>query len=107
MNLVFCTISVDKAEEFTNILLEKKLIACVNMIEQVKSKYWWEGKIQVDQETLLIMKTKKELAQELKEAIEIYHPYDVPEIVFIDVDKVNQPYLDWILSNTTNILEQI
>lgn len=100
MNLVFCTISSEKAEDFTNILLEKKLIACVNMIEKVKSKYWWEGKIQVDQETLLIMKTKKELSQALKEAIEKYHPYDVPEIVFIDVDKVNQPYLDWILSNT-------
>lgn len=102
MNLVFCTISTDKAEEFTNILLEKKLIACVNMIEQVKSKYWWDGKIQIEQETLLIMKTKKELSQELKKAIETYHPYDVPEIVFIDVAQVNQPYLDWILSNTKN-----
>lgn len=98
MNIVFCTCPTDKAEEIADKLLESKLVACVNIIEKVKSKYWWEGKIQTDSEALLIIKTGNEKNEKIKSFIKDIHPYDVPEIVFIDVKDVNKPYLDWVLS---------
>ena len=66
------------------------------MLEGVDSYFWWEGKIDEAKESLLLIKTKKALFDKLRQTIEVHHPYDVPEIVGIGMDKVNDSYLRWL-----------
>jgi len=100
MHIAFCTTPEDKAESIADFILESKLAACVNIVSKVKSKYWWDNKIQCDQETLLIIKTREELINPLIEKIKEIHPYDVPEIIFIKIENGNKDYLDWIKNVT-------
>jgi periplasmic divalent cation tolerance protein len=96
MRVVFCTAPKNKAEEMADKLLEEKLVACVNLVEGIKSKYWWDGKIQTDEETLMIIKTKKELIDPLTSRIKELHPYDVPEIIAMKIKGGSTEYLNWI-----------
>jgi periplasmic divalent cation tolerance protein len=101
MRVVLCTAPKEKADEIAGKLLEEKLVACVNLIEGIKSKYWWDGKIQTDEETLLIIKTKKELIDPLTTRIKELHPYDVPEIIALKIKGGSTEYLNWINSVTS------
>ena len=96
MRVVFCTTPKDRAEDIANQLLEAKLVACVNIIDTIKSKYWWEGKIQTDEESLLIIKSEEKLINELIGKIKEIHPYEVPEVISFKIEEGNQDYLDWI-----------
>lgn len=96
MRVVFCTCPNDKADSIAEDLLNSKLVACVNIIPLVKSKYWWEGKIETDSESLLIIKTTEELISNLINKIKEIHPYKVPEIITIEIKEGNQDYLNWI-----------
>lgn len=100
MILVFCTVPKNKSEEIAKILLEEKLISCVNIISTVKSMYWWNDQIQTDLEELLIIKTKKELFNELVDRIKEIHPYDIPEVISFNIDQGNNEYIDWIYKST-------
>lgn len=90
----------DMANEIGKHLVEKKLAACVNIIENVKSIYRWEGKIEESQETMLIIKTKEKLAKDVMQAVKEKHSYLVPEIIFLDISAGNEEYLDFIGANT-------
>lgn len=80
-----------------NHLLEKKLIACVNFITPVVSLFSWQGKVDREDEVLLILKSRADLFQEqLVPAIESHHPYDVPEILALPVAMGSEQYLRWI-----------
>jgi periplasmic divalent cation tolerance protein len=96
LKLIMTTVPNDKAEEITNLLLEEKLVACVNRIGPVKSKYFWKGEIQGDDEFILFLKTKDELLSQTLERLEEIHPYEVPEIVLLEVEDVNSSYLKWV-----------
>lgn len=96
MKLIMTTCPQDKAEEITDLLLEEKLVACVNRIGSVKSKYFWKGKIQADDECILFLKTTDELAGRTIKRLEKIHPYEVPEIVLLKVEDVNSSYLKWV-----------
>ena len=80
-------------------LVEKKLVACVN-ISKIDSIYSWKGKIENDSEYLAIFKTTKKNQASLKNEIKKLHPYDVPEIAEITVNSMNKPYLDWLVDST-------
>lgn len=96
MKLIMTTCPQDKAEGITNLLLEEKLVACVNRIGPVKSKYFWKGKIQTDDECILFLKTTDELVRRTIKRLEKIHPYEVPEIVLLKVEDVNSSYLKWV-----------
>lgn len=100
MIIVFCTAPKNKSEEIAKILLEEKLVACVNISTQVKSMYWWNDQIQTDTEELMIIKTKKELFSELVTKITEIHPYDVPEIISFKIEEGNGEYLEWLTKST-------
>jgi len=85
----------ESAESVVKKLLEKKLIACANLREH-KAFYWWEGEIEEDTEVGAILKTSVEKWKELREAIKEMHPYTVPIIARIEVDKANREYLEWL-----------
>lgn len=85
-----------EAENLARKILETKLAACVQVLPQMKSFYFWEGKVQNDSEHLLLIKTLDEKFVELKEFIQINHSYDVPEIVALDAKDVSESYLNWM-----------
>jgi periplasmic divalent cation tolerance protein len=88
--------SKEQAREIGKVLVEERLVACVNIIEGMNSMYWWEGKVRQDSETVLIAKTKSALVAELTERVKKLHSYDVPCVVSLQLLEGNQEFLDWI-----------
>jgi periplasmic divalent cation tolerance protein len=80
-------------------LLEKNLVACVNIMP-VRSLYRWKGESCDDEEHLLIIKTRRELADGVIRAIKAEHSYEVPEIIVLPVIAGHAPYLDWVYGET-------
>ena len=85
--------------KIANQLVEKKLVACVN-ITKISSVYSWKGKIENQSEYLALFKTTKTKLRPLKKELEKLHPYDVPEIVEINPISMNKPYLKWVVDST-------
>lgn len=77
-------------------LIRAKLAACVNILENVESHFWWEGKIDTAKEALLIVKTKKNLLNKLIKKVKSRHTYEVPEIIALPIISGNKRYLEWI-----------
>ena len=87
-------------------LVEDKLAACVSVVGGVTSVYRWKGKVEKSKEFLLVIKTRKSLAEDVGQFIKRHHTYTVPEILFLDVERGSMEYLDWLGANTlftTNI----
>ena len=80
-------------------LLEKNLVACVN-ITMVRSLYRWKGEFCDDEEHLLIIKTRRGLADAVIRALKAEHPYEMPEIIVLPVIAGHPPYLDWVYGET-------
>ena len=85
--------------KIANELVKTKIIACVN-ISKINSVYSWNGKIQNSSEYIAIFKTITKNKIKLKKKIVETHPYDVPEIVEIDVTSINKSYLNWLIEST-------
>ena len=85
--------------KIANELVKTKIIACVN-ISKIDSVYSWNGKIQNSSEYIAIFKTIAKNKTKLKKKITETHPYDVPEIVEIDVTSINKSYLNWLIEST-------
>lgn len=93
---IFVTVPNTKpADKIISCLLESKLVACVSIIPKIKSVYWWKNKICKNNEQLLVMKAIKSNFNKIVKEIEKIHPYEVPEIVCIDIT-ANKNYLSWI-----------
>ena len=88
--------SVEEAENIAKSLVEEKLVACVNIIPQIKSIYWWEGKICTDEEVMLISKTKQSLFTALMNRVKSLHSYEVPEIISFPISEGSPEFLNWI-----------
>ena len=80
-------------------LLEKNLVACVNIMP-VRSLYRWKGESCDDEEHLLIIKTRRELADTVIRALKAEHPSEVPEIIVLPVIAGHTPYIDWVYGET-------
>jgi len=97
MKPIFIYITTANEEEAKNIsrcLLEQRLIACANYFP-IKSMYWWEEKITEDSEFILILKTKEDNYQTIKEEVKKIHSYSVPCITKMNVDP-NEEYGQWL-----------
>ena len=88
--------SVEEADHIARVLLEKKKVACINIIRGIDSYFWWEGKPDSARENLLIAKTKSALLSEIIALVSKLHSYDVPEVLALPITSGNQDYLDWI-----------
>jgi len=95
--LVLTTIgSKGEAEDMAWELVERKLAACVNIIEMQTSIYRWKGEVKSEKECLLIIKTTAAMLADLFAAIQELHPYDVPECIALPIEAGTKTYLDWI-----------
>jgi periplasmic divalent cation tolerance protein len=90
------TVKKQEAEKIAQSLLEKKLVACANIIGPVSSHFHWEGKLERTEEFLLLLKSKQDLFNELEQEVKALHSYDVPEVMALPVVAGSKGYLDWL-----------
>lgn len=97
--VVLVTCRPDDAEKIAKVLVDERLAACVNIVP-VKSIYHWQGKLCRDEESLLVIKSASGIYKRLEKKIKDVHPYDVPEIVAIKANMVEDDYLKWVFEQT-------
>ena len=88
--------SAEEATRVARALVEKRLAACVNVIQGVHSVYRWQDAIQDEEEVLLLIKSSRALLEELKAEIERLHSYEVPEVIALAVVDGSERYLAWM-----------
>jgi periplasmic divalent cation tolerance protein len=99
--VVLCTVPSEQvAEHIALTLLEERLVACVNVLPGVRSLYRWQGKVEDDRELLLLMKTQADRYRALEARVRELHPYEVCEVLALDVADGSSPYLAWLLAQT-------
>ena len=77
-------------------LLQQRKAACINIVPEVSSLFWWQGKPESSQESLLVIKTKASLLSEVIDVVSQIHSYDVQEIIALPIVGGNQAYLEWL-----------
>ena len=101
-NFIYITTgSMDEAKTIAKELVSSRLAACVNIIDNMNSMYWWDGEIQDDREVILIAKTRESIVPELIEKVKSIHSYDCPCIVSLPVLDGNKAFLEWVVDETT------
>lgn len=90
------------AEKIAEVLVERRLAACVNLIPGLTSVYRWDGKIEKDQEILLMAKTTQLTFAALEDCVTSLHPADLPEIIGLPVQAGLAGYLQWVANETTS-----
>ena len=101
IRVVLCTVPSEQVgETLARTLLEERLVACVNILPGVRSLYRWQGKLEDERELLLVMKTQAARYAELEARIRALHPYEVCEVLALDVAQGSDAYLHWLRSET-------
>jgi len=88
--------SAEDADRLARALVERRLAACVNVVPGVVSHYRWKGELQRDEERLLVIKTRAERIEALREALRELHPYELPELVAFEISEGSPEYLKWL-----------
>lgn len=96
IHVLLCTAPPDRADGIARALVESRLVACVNVIPRVVSTYRWKGDVCVDDESLLVIKTRGDRFAEVNARLRTLHPYEVYELVALPVDEANPPYAAWV-----------
>jgi periplasmic divalent cation tolerance protein len=90
------------AERLADALIEKRVAACVNILAPCRSVYRWQAKLQHDEEHPLLIKTTEERYAALEAAIRAGHPYELPEIIALPIERGLPAYLDWVAAETAD-----
>ena len=88
------------AERLADMLVEKQLAACVNILAPCRSVYRWKGAVQHDEEHPMLIKTTAERYPALEQALRAAHPYELPEIIALPVERGLPAYLEWVAGET-------
>jgi periplasmic divalent cation tolerance protein len=88
----------EEAARLAEMLVEKRLAACVQILPEMESVYRWQGKIERQKEVLVIAKTTKSKFEELEREVRATHSYETPEIVALPIVAGSGPYLQWLFS---------
>jgi periplasmic divalent cation tolerance protein len=102
-NVKFCFIYVTvenfkQAEIIAELAIKNKLCACANIYPEIHSMFEWEGKVNLEKETVLILKTIESKFQKLEKLISENHTYETPCILKLDISKGNKKFLNWLQS---------
>ena len=86
----------ETAKRLAKSLVEQRLADCVNILPQATSVYEWEGKLELEDESLLLIKSTKRNYPAVERALRANHPYELPEVLAVPVEQGLQDYLDWV-----------
>jgi len=92
--------SADEAHKIASELLKKRLVTCANIVKEISSSYWWHGKIENAEESLVIIKTRTGLESKIIKETKKHHSYALPAIEFIKTE-TDRETKNWILKETT------
>lgn len=98
--VVLVTVPPDAARNLARTLVEERLAACVNVLPGLQSVYRWEGEVAEESETLLLVKTTRDRYDAMETRLLELHPYDVPEIVALPIEKGLPAYMAWLADST-------
>lgn len=90
------TSEVMESKKIAMKLLEEKLVACTNIVPQITSMYLWKGDIEVDNESILIVKTRDDKVDQVIERVKELHSYETPCILQLEVKNASEDYLKWM-----------
>ncbi len=93
--------TAERAGEVARTLVDEGLVACVNIVPGVRSIYRWKGEVCDDSEVLCVVKTRSDRLEALRARLVALHPYEVPELVVLDVTGGHEPYLAWVLGSVS------
>jgi periplasmic divalent cation tolerance protein len=102
INVITTIDSRETLEKMGRLLLEKRLVACLQIIGPVRSVYWWKGQREEAEEWIGIMKTRRELYVDVEKEIRALHPYEVPQIEAIEAVSVLPAYERWLIDETSS-----
>ena len=95
--VVFITANTaGEAQQIARLLIEQRQAACVNIVPEVESSFWWQGELDTARESLLVIKTKASHLPRIINLVKEVHSNTVPEVVALPIVGGNQDYLDWI-----------
>lgn len=92
--------SVEEAKKLARLVLEQRLAACANIFSPIQSLYWWEGKLEEAQETVLLLKAPYTYYEAIEKLIKAHHSYQVPAILQVPIVQGLSDYLRWLASET-------
>jgi periplasmic divalent cation tolerance protein len=102
ISVIYTTINnIQDARKIAHMIVEEQLVACVNIIPNVESIYRWKGKIEEENEYIIIAKTTEENIKKTIRRIEQIHPYEIPDIIVLSVTDGLQDYLDYVANEAT------
>ena len=97
MVLIYVTTSnEEEATAIGELIVKERLAACSNIISDMKSMYWWDGRLEKDNEAILILKTLEENVDKIIDRIKEVHSYDNPCIIALPVCNASDDYLKWL-----------
>jgi len=102
LQLQFTIDDLDRGERIAADLLHERLVACVQTIGPVTSRYWWNGSVERAREWMFVCKTTTERVDAAIEHIRAQRPYDVPEIVATEIAAAFAPYAEWIAAEISS-----
>lgn len=91
---------VSTARHIGTVLVEKQLVACVNLLPECESIYRWQGKIETAKEVVAVLKIRRETYLEVERELTSLHPYETPEIVAIEPSAVASAYGAWVVDHS-------
>lgn len=94
--LFITTADDEEAQLISRVLLEQRKAACISIVPKVNSLFWWQGNIEQAEESLLVVKTRAELLDEIVKLVKEIHSSDVPEIIALPIVGGSQDYLEWV-----------
>jgi periplasmic divalent cation tolerance protein len=97
--VVLCTVPATHAEQLARTVVDERLCACVNVLPGVRSFFRWQGKVDVQDEQLLIAKTTADACELLQDRLAALHPYEVPEVIALPVAAGLPAYLAWVVAS--------
>jgi len=86
----------EEAERISQLLLNERLIACANIVSTVTSFFYWVGKAEKAEEFLIVMKSRRDLFDQIAEHVRRSHSYEVPEVLAVPIVEGSKAYLDWM-----------
>lgn len=92
--------SIDEARKISRYLVQERYVACAQIIPWIESIYMWNNNLETAQESKIVMKTRLEQYDKIKEIILQNCKYEVPEITYQHIDGGNKEYLDWLKEST-------